>query len=97
MADANGKRYSAPNQRGELVYDEWDIYRSCDRDKFVIGHGISLNVVRNKEHSIIPLYPNISRKTRSSEYKLPFYIDLTLLAPQPSTLSGQRCPGFVEM
>lgn len=82
MVDAEGKRIPHADQHGKPFADEHDIFASCDKDKFVIGHGIGLDVKQHQEYTITSLDPATGDKIRAGEYKLPFYTDLSILDEQ---------------
>lgn len=77
--DAEGKTVSYANSYGELLEEERQIFQPARDDKFVIGHGIGLNMANGKDYLISSLDPMLGAKIRSGEYKLPLYNDFTLL------------------
>ena len=82
IVDSNGVRIQHVDQLGNPITEEHDIFASCDPDKFVIGHGIGLDVKQHREYSITGLDMHSGSKVRAGELKLPFYTDLSLLDEQ---------------
>ena len=79
LVDSNGVRINHVDQRGNLITNEHDIFASCDPDKFVIGHGIGLDVKQHREYSITGFDPDAGRKIRDGELEVPIYADLSML------------------
>jgi succinate dehydrogenase/fumarate reductase flavoprotein subunit len=77
--DADGKRIAHANSYGELLNEERQIFQPSRPDKFVIGHGIALQMPDGRDYNITNLDSGIGDKVRSGELQLPLYTDFTLL------------------
>lgn len=77
--DAEGKVIRYANAYGELLDSEEQIFKPARDDKFVIGHGIGLIMTNGRDYNISHLDPDLGKKIRSGEYKLPLYSDFTIM------------------
>ena len=86
LVDANGVRIQPVDQLGRPIDSYHDIFASCDPDKFVIGHGIGLDVKAHREYTITGIDRNIREKVMKGELTLPFYADLTQLSEKDRSI-----------
>ena len=88
IVDANGKRISHADQLGNPIpLDNYhDIFASRNPDKFVIGHGIGLDVRQNREYTITGMDRHVAEKVKNGELTLPFYADLTQLSEKDRSI-----------
>jgi len=78
--DKDGKEvyYSYPD--GRLIYNEEDIFKSCEEDSFIIGHGIALDNNYKDKYKITLIDHDLWKKVQAGEYQQPFYNDFTLVS-----------------
>ena len=80
VVDKNGKevQYSYPD--GTLIDEYEDIFKSCDPDSFIIGHGIALDNGYKPKYMATVGDRDVGAKIQAGEYQQPFYNDFTLLS-----------------
>ena len=80
VVDKDGKEVHYAYPDGTLIYDYEDIFKSSDKDSFVIGHGIALDNGYKPKYMATVGDREIGRKIQAGEYQQPFYNDFTLLS-----------------
>ena len=78
--DKDGKEIHYAYPDGRLVYEEEDIFKSCEEGSFIIGHGIALDNGYKDKYKITLVDHDIWEKTVNGEYQQPFYNDFPAMS-----------------